>query len=1013
LAALFAALFVAVLPVAGASAAPSMRATAPAVVPAAALDPTLAQQRDEGGADDDLDDELVEYLAAERDEADRLRRRGLFVEARRMLDALVAEAEEEGDDDLDARALRAQLELDAGRFEAALADARFVQDSEPAASGRQASGLELALTVELATLAELGRGGAADDALARLDARGFPAGVSAPLDWQAARLCFEGGRREAALVRLAGARAAPGERWDELLAQALAARRLGDLVGASQLLVKAARASEREPLVLAELAALYLEADGEVASAEAAQRNPEPLLLEARASNPACEAALLGLWELYRLNWQLSRHEAAAMLAELLAARPDSIDGRLALAEQELLLGDFAATHATLAGLVERAPDRRAVRTLAASLAALEAPTDVAESPLALLDELERQDPVDSEPARVVGTRLVELYRFVEGREVLERAVAIDAGDWRAWTALGRARANTGDVPGARDALAAADRAADLRKDVVRANLARVLRIVDEQFVEHEQGELTFAWRANGADLLELYFVPFYAEARAELSERYGYATGKVRIEVFDRHGDFSVRSTGYEGFPALGVCFGPVVTAVSPLSELRGSFSWARTGYHEFTHVVHLGLSHNRCPRWVTEGLATWEEVEKRSSWTRNMRSDLVDARANGLVFPVRELNSAFRGPRVVFGYYQGGLLCDVLIERHGFPAMLRLLDEFDRGSDLDTALARVFDRSPEQLDVEFAAHVDAQLAGLAIEPNWDLERLRTRWLTLPRSAPAGESAQREWADDWLDLAFASWQAGLRPDAEEALRIATAQPPIAPRALFLRGLLAIADGDSRAGERLLTDFIAAGGDDFRARLALAQYAGARDDVDAVEEQLLAAERAYPGHPEAELAAELALAKFYGERGRVDDAMAARERWIVWNADDWRVRMELARWHVEAGRHARAAELFEEANEVEPFQRGLHLEWARALGQVGRHAEVLRECTAFERVPVELDAVAKEPASERERAEVHVLRARALLALDRADEARAEFDRARELAPSAPFVRALAEELER
>jgi tetratricopeptide (TPR) repeat protein len=123
--------------------------------------------------------------------------------------------------------------------------------------------------------------------------------------------------------------------------------------------------------------------------------------------------------------------------------------------------------------------------------------------------------------------------------------------------------------------------------------------------------------------------------------------------------------------------------------------------------------------------------------------------------------------------------------------------------------------------------------------------------------------------------------------------------------------------------------------------------------------------------------------------------------------------MELARWHVEAGRHARAAELFEEANEVEPFQRGLHLEWARALGQVGRHAEVLRECTAFERVPVELDAVAKEPASERERAEVHVLRARALLALDRADEARAEFDRARELAPSAPFVRALAEELER
>jgi tetratricopeptide (TPR) repeat protein len=779
-----------------------------------------------------------------------------------------------------------------------------------------------------------------------------------------------------------------------LLAKACAARRSGDLVGASQLLVKAARLSEREPLVLAELASVYLEADGEVASPESAQRNPEPLLLEARATNPACESALLGLWELYRLNWQLSRHEAAAMLEELFVARPDSIDGRLALAEQELLLGDFSAAHATLARLSELAPRRRAVRTLAASLEALEATTDDAPATSPLLDELEREDPADSEPARVVGTRLVELYRFVEGRDVLERAVAIDAGDWRAWTALGRARANTGDVPGAREALAAADEAAELRKDAVRANLSRVLRIVDEQFEEHVHGELTFAWRATGADLLELYFVPFYANARAELSERYGHATGKVRIEVFDRHGDFSVRSTGYEGFPALGVCFGPVVTAVSPLSELRGSFSWARTGYHEFTHVVHLGLSHNRCPRWVTEGLATWEEVEKRSAWTRNMRSDLVDARANGLVFPVRELNGAFRGPRVVFGYYQGGLLCDLLIERHGFPAMLRLLDEFDRGADLDTALARVFDRSPEQLDVEFAAHVDALLAGLAIEPNWDLERLRPRWVTLPRSAPAGEEAQRAWADDWLDLAFAAWQAGQRQDAEEALRIVTTQPPLPPRALFLRGLFAIADGDADDGERLLTAFVAAGGDDFRARLALAQYAAVRDDHDGVEEQLLAAERAYPGHPQPELAAELALAKFYGERGRVDESMAARERWIAWNADDWRVRVELARWHVEAGRHAQAAELFEQANEVEPFQRGLHLEWARALAELERYDDVLRECSAFDRVPVELDAVAQEPAAERERAEVHVLRAR-------------------ELAPSAPFVRAFAEELER
>jgi hypothetical protein len=107
---------------------------------------------------------------------------------------------------------------------------------------------------------------------------------------------------------------------------------------------------------------------------------------------------------------------------------------------------------------------------------------------------------------------------------------------------------------------------------------------------------------------------------------------------VFDRHADFSVRSTGFEGFPALGVCFGPVVTSVSPLSEMRGTQSWARTSFHEFTHVIHLELSHNRCPRWITEGLATWEEENRNPTWTRNMRRELVDALANGDIIPVRD---------------------------------------------------------------------------------------------------------------------------------------------------------------------------------------------------------------------------------------------------------------------------------------------------------------------------------------------------------------------------------------
>ncbi|QDU84904.1 Tetratricopeptide repeat protein [Planctomycetes bacterium Pla163] len=972
---------------------------------------------------DDFDD-LEALLAEERAAADDLRRRGRWSEAETALRVLIDDAREEGEDDWRSRAVLARLDLDRGEQEAALAGALAVLEGAPDDLARKAGGpdpeLTRAATVRLEALFELGRTDELATELARITELGFEPGRSAQVDRAAGALMIEAGERAAGEARLASAvRAASsaGTGWLDLVAGGRAARASGELSTAADLFVRASRDAGREPQILTELADLYLEADGEVASEAAAARNPGPLLREARQRNPNSERTLLSLIELYRLNWRRSLLESDDLVRELLDVRPRSIDGLLAAAQGELLLGNLAEAREHVARAAELAPERRAVRAFQASLAAVGGDPAAARP---LLDELAAQDPSDSGPERQVGTHLVDLYRFTEGRSLLEAAVERDPDDYRAWTALGRARANTGDVEGGRAALERAESTAALRQDAVRSNLSRVLAIVDEQFVEYTDGELTFAWRERGADVLELYLVPFYAAARVELSERYGYSTGPVRIEVFDRHADFSVRSTGFEGFPALGVCFGPVVTAVSPLSSLKGQFSWARTGYHEFTHVVHLGLSHNKCPRWVTEGLATWEEVRKNPSWTRNMRQDLVDARANGTIFPVRELNAAFRGPRVIFGYYQGGLLCDMLIARYGFGSMLELLARFDEGADLDTALVGVFERTPEQLDVEFAEYVDEHLAEVRLEPTWDIARLASRWLTLPRTAPTEAREREVWEQRWLDLGFAAWQADRRADAEEALRVIGAladQGSVPPRALFLRSQLALGDGDMKRGTALLERFVEAGGEDFRARLALAELSRAAGKLEDTERHLLAAEAAFPGHPDAALAAELALGRLLEELGRLDDAMAARARWTRYNADDLPVRMDLARWHASKDRHAEAARLYEEANDIDPFLRILHLEWGRSLERTGRYAEALREVEAWERVlrfersnPPAAGAPAGVELEKFEEAEVEVLRARALFGLGREVEAREATARAVELAPDALRVRRLVEE---
>ena len=110
-----------------------------------------------------------------------------------------------------------------------------------------------------------------------------------------------------------------------------------------------------------------------------------------------------------------------------------------------------------------------------------------------------------------------------------------------------------------------AEIAAAGRQDAWRNNMLLVLKHMDERMVEEDFGELSFAWQPDAAEVLRTYLVPFYKEAREDLAERYGFTPGPTHIEVFRRHRDFSARSVGFSGFPALGVCFGSVVTSLSP----------------------------------------------------------------------------------------------------------------------------------------------------------------------------------------------------------------------------------------------------------------------------------------------------------------------------------------------------------------------------------------------------------------------------------------------------------------
>ena len=82
-------------------------------------------------------------------------------------------------------------------------------------------------------------------------------------------------------------------------------------------------------------------------------------------------------------------------------------------------------------------------------------------------------------------------------------------------------------------------------------------------------------------------------------------------------------------GFTALGACFGPFITLVSPgdVDVRQQDFMWEATVWHEYTHVLTLALSRNRVPRWLTEGFSVYEERQKNRAWERGMDRELLDA--------------------------------------------------------------------------------------------------------------------------------------------------------------------------------------------------------------------------------------------------------------------------------------------------------------------------------------------------------------------------------------------------
>lgn len=541
--------------------------------------------------------------------------------------------------------------------------------------------------------------------------------------------------------------------------------------------------------------------------------------------------------------------------------------------------------------------------------------------------------------AELVGERQ---RRFDVAAEFSKKAIAVDPTDDQAYVIQGVNFMNLGREDEAKASFEKATEVSKRYADVMRDNFKEVLGVLDA-FVTTKTANFIVKQHVEESAIMEPYLLPILEQARTDLAKKYGFEpAGPVIVESFHRHDDFSARSVGAQNIPALGVCFGKVITLDGPLSRGLGEFSWARTAWHEYAHVVTLEQSKGQVPRWLTEGLSVHEEKSHKPEWGREMDRELFDRVRTGRLLKMATINQAFRGPDIMFAYFQGGLIADYVKETSGFEAITKMLKRF--ADDVPTA--KVFEEvlgiPLAEFDGRFAKYAEGLVKDFRLVPRYGDESKKAFEVRIAKDPKDVEA--------WTKLGFARIQRGQAIDVGEALAKAKELAPDANETILLEAELARSSNRQDLAKAAYERFLAAGGDDMACRLALAKYAlDDRRSSDAMA-HFEAAKKCFPrfvgkGNPYVE------LSKLYEGEGRAEKSIAELEAYAAIAQEDYGVRKKLASWYEAKKDDAKVIKFSNEMIEISPFgaNRGkapdldLHKRYAQALTRTGRKVEAVRE----------------------------------------------------------------------
>jgi tetratricopeptide (TPR) repeat protein len=460
------------------------------------------------------------------------------------------------------------------------------------------------------------------------------------------------------------------------------------------------------------------------------------------AANGAHPRALLGAAKRLIFDGQPG---ADSLLARALEVNPEFVGGRVLRARGYLDLEDYAGAQREVDRALAVNPSSLDALAVAAAIRFLDGNKAAYE---ALRERAHALNPHDAEFYATMAEVAARIRFYLLAADFARQGVEADSTSSRARSLLGMNLLRLGRIDDGKRSLERAF-AGDPYDLWVKNTLDLLDTFKNYDVIRTERFHVMI--EKDESALLSVYLMDLAERAYATFAAKYGFAPPPpVRIEIYRSHADFSVRTVGLAGLGALGVSFGTTLAFDSPAAKDAGPFNWGSTVWHELAHTFTLGLTLNRVPRWLSEGLSVYEEHLARPGWGAMVSPGFLDALKAGKLVAVSRFNDGFMRPayaeQVQFSYYQASLFCEFVARDWGEKALLAMLKEYSIGKNTEEVFQKVLGADARALDKRFDAYLRQRFAGALASLSGDTAAVSRQGLSAEALAGLANASPRDF---------------------------------------------------------------------------------------------------------------------------------------------------------------------------------------------------------------------------------------------------------------------------